>query len=391
MITEIAFVFSLLLTAACVFGICFLLRYSKSSKQRGALITVLVFWIIAYGAHTMRLSGAIPDMKPVVGFFTFEVMPMGMMGFMALIYYCLISITSHRLPIRRFLIYVIPFTVIMLVYLVVCYAQGVSPFAKYVTFEEFKVVAFTAPMILRYLLLLSFLAYVIALTHSIRLLIPVCNKYVESNQSNIEYSLLWLGNFVKVVACIAVVYFIWVIYSSPITLILYCLVTIPAFVILSDNSVYHKPYKPLDRLNLKGNGIDWEIVLADCESCKEIIGVSDEVSAEKKPAFDFADFEKWIEESRPYVNPDFSFGDVHVHFPQLTFVSLGEVLAEQGETFQSYVRRCRIESAVGLMKDNASPSLYKEVYLMVGFKHYSSFSRAFVAVKGVSPSKMFNE
>lgn len=407
MLERIAYIACLLLSFACLFGMTFLWRYSKRSLRRNFLILVLGLWFTAYSTHFLRYVNLIEGYEPVTGYFSFHLLLSGMLGYMSLIYYCLISITTKKFPVFKFLRYSIPFASLVVIYCIVCVVMGVDINAYYQTFEEFKAVAFTLPMILRYLIVLCFMVYVAILLFSIWSLVPICNRFIMANHSDSDYNLLWIKNFVRLMSCVSVVYFIWVIYASAATIALYCFVAIPAFVVLVDNSVYHKTFKPIDGLNIKRRGVRLEITSNDVISCLDLTpdanclpGAECEDCAlpsevfqgvvSKTMNFTFEEFERWMSKDRPYENPDFSFSDVQTRFPQLNFIALGKILAARDYTFQSYVRRCRILRAIELITDDSTSSmLYKEVYNQVGFKHYSSFSRAFVAVPGVSPSKLF--
>ena len=94
--------------------------------------------------------------------------------------------------------------------------------------------------------------------------------------------------------------------------------------------------------------------------------------------------EEWMEEEKPYINPDFQLAD------------LGEVLAmnrtylsqfihsEYGCTFYQYVNRYRIEEAKRLKKEN--PQLKaQEIAARCGFSSPAVFSRTFAAITGMTP------
>lgn len=154
------------------------------------------------------------------------------------------------------------------------------------------------------------------------------------------------------------------------------MITISFVILIASNGLY-KHFPNLDEIRLRWSfrkgWIKWEK-----EDAPVVCAQTHDQMCEK--------IATWMREERPYIYTQFSMSDILKQFPELNGRTLVETFARRNYTFQSYVREVRINEAIRIMDESIVPLRFNEVYHKVGFSHYSSFSRAFTAVKGLSPS-----
>lgn len=182
-----------------------------------------------------------------------------------------------------------------------------------------------------------------------------------SRYQNETNNIKWLRRYVVGIVAIMIFYLVMVGYNTPLTNVVYLLVTAVAFTSVIDCVIKHND---IDHSAAEQGVIEVEV---ECDTLRE--------------------FYEWVESDKPYLSSEFSASVVSERFPELNYLYLDELLQRDGYSLQSYVRKCRIEESIRLIGEQSELS-YKEIASMVGFKHYSSFCRAFVAVKGVSPKKL---
>lgn len=120
------------------------------------------------------------------------------------------------------------------------------------------------------------------------------------------------------------------------------------------------------------------------EEEKEEPDTKPEMSHEANAAYR-ATLEKWMEEEKPYLNPDFRLIDLRQILP-LNRTYLSQLInAEYGCSFYQFVTNYRIEEAKRLMRAHPEMKM-QDVGEQCGFSSPTVFARIFARETGMSPS-----
>ena len=96
--------------------------------------------------------------------------------------------------------------------------------------------------------------------------------------------------------------------------------------------------------------------------------------------------ESWLEQEKPYLNPDFQLADLRKVLP-LNRTYLSQFInAEYGCSFYQWVNGLRINEAKRLMTEQPEIKIH-EVAKLSGFSSPVVFSRVFIRETGIAPSK----
>ncbi len=95
-------------------------------------------------------------------------------------------------------------------------------------------------------------------------------------------------------------------------------------------------------------------------------------------------FVHWMEQEKPYLNPDFQLLDLRAVLPMNRTYLSRFIRDEFGCTFYKLVNRYRIDEAKRLMKENPKQTI-EEIAARSGFSSRSSFTQTFTKETGLSP------
>ena len=94
--------------------------------------------------------------------------------------------------------------------------------------------------------------------------------------------------------------------------------------------------------------------------------------------------EQWMEQEKPYVNPDFQLSDLgQVLTMNRTYLSQF-IHNEYGCTFYQFVNRYRIEEAKRLKLEHPELKV-QDISARCGFSSPAVFSRTFASIEGMTP------
>lgn len=103
-----------------------------------------------------------------------------------------------------------------------------------------------------------------------------------------------------------------------------------------------------------------------------------------------ATLDAWIEQEKPYLNPDFQLMDLRQVLPiNRTYLSQF-INTEYGQTFFNWVNKLRIEEAKRIIAEQPDLKI-QDIAQRSGFSSPSVFSRVFVRETGVSPRKWMEQ
>lgn len=381
---------SLLLLFTILHSIFIVVKVGEKSYQKRVYVTVMSFWTLIISFVCFRQIYLLENNIVVTGYLHCNLMIMGTFCQLSLIWYALTALSHKKINLKAILLLLSPAVLAVGANLLWNAHKGYDITHHFKTLEELTDNIFSVTVFLRFAMLLVQLLYMGLLIYSVKQLVPIYNKYLSDTQSNERYNLDWLHTFVRGICTIALVYFILASCPNYYTQILYCLVASYAFLNLTDCVWEYKDFPKFNEVKLKWSFLKgWSAEFAH-ENNDNISDNSNNNQIEKTPITEnvIEQLHAYIIEKNLYANIDLTMRDLLINFPQsLDTHTLVELLAEKGSTFQSFIRDIRIEKSAAIMAESDNLSLYKEIYYRVGFSHYSSFSRAFTTVMGVSPSK----
>lgn len=276
---------------------------------------------------------------------------------------------------KRIVTFFTPAIVVSVGYFTLCSNLGVSPFEKYASLADIWINRANPVIMGRvavYVVLSTYIGYLLYYMYQLE---PIYTSYIKQTQSNENFNLSWMKGYF---GCVSVVFFAYVIillYVTTYSLPIYLVVAFLSYLPMIYYVVSCKSFAPLDGLKIRFTFLK-PIVEVEDSVCKV---VSSDVKEQ------FAQFEEWLNSVRPYTSSNFSLNDVLVEFPAMNYNDINVILQERGCKFQSYIRGCRIGYAMELIDESADKMSLKEISYKVGFDNPTSFSRAFKAVKGISP------
>jgi AraC-like DNA-binding protein len=143
-------------------------------------------------------------------------------------------------------------------------------------------------------------------------------------------------------------------------------------------------YRPDPWQRLKENPISHSDSDLTSHSDSDLTSHSDSDSTGTKSAV--LKLEAWLEQEKPYCNPDFQLTDLHKVLPMNRTYLSQLINAEYGCSFYQWVNGLRINEAKRLMTEQPEIRMH-EVAKLSGFSSPVVFSRVFIRETGIAPSK----
>ncbi len=376
MMTVYAFVPFLLVLLICV---VMAYRYSEHNRAQKVYIGIVLTWIVIIGARIAQIatSDIIPTHSTIS--LPFIMLAAGIFCFWLTFSFPIIVLNPKLLFSRPALLSLSPMILSVVAYIVYHLYAGL-PLNEFYTPSELWANRGHITIIMRFVIVGCFILGLVFSLISAHKLIESYQTYVDNNFSNTEYNVGWLRKFNFEITAVSTAYFVWLFYVSDFTAILYVIVTGSAFVSIMDSVIMHRVFELP-----KGYSVEWSLKRG-WYWCGEPQEPHKEIAASLE-----AKFYDWIKREKPYCDKDFAATGVTAQFPSLSNLQLKELLAKRGQNFQSFVRECRIKEAERIMKIENGATNWKSIAFLVGFSHYSSFCRAFVAVNGHAPSDLDNK
>lgn len=363
------------------------IKYTQKNVYRNYLVALFLFWACVMMAMFVKFNvdalGYLSYNNSIAG------LPITLMGipcFISLVSYPIVILNSNLLKLKGLLRVLSPIIVVVALYFILNYITGSDPFIVYADYRELLDNITTLPAILRLSLIILFFGYINVMLFSIWRVVPLYNNYVHDNIADSDCNVDWVRSCVKFIMGVTVAYFVMLFTNSPYVNTLYLITALFLFAYLVDMSLFRKSSEDIEALKIGWNSREGWHVIENSVAVKRA-GVQPETSTQNTLESIEKRIDRWMTEKRPYVNVDFTSKDIFDEFPDVTHDDLVELFKSRGETFQSYVRKYRIQRACELIKNSEDNIYPKQIFSLVGFSHYSSFSRSFVATVGQSPSE----
>lgn len=372
---------TILTTVACTIfagGIFILYRYTERNRSQMVLMATLAVWlfIVSNGIYRVAFTDEFATLQ--MSILDIKVLTRAVVSYLALILYLVITIEAKLLSVRRVVLMAMPAIFIVAIYFVWHALSGIPYDIAYRSYDDLFDNIWSATVILRLLITATIVVYMSLACRFVWTLIPIYQRYVWDNYSDSRYNLLWIKKSAIALICMSLAYLINLATHCSYSLALYIFVGIFAFVLIVDNAMDRKMFIPPNKLNIRWTGFDgWQVQELDSHH------IDDGDSGLIAESFD--EFQQWLMDMKPYSATDFSLLNVEEQFTYAKSQLILRGIHQKGYNFQSYIRKCRIEDAVKLLSADRSLS-FKQVSSIVGFSHDSSFSRAFTAVMGVTPT-----
>lgn len=349
--------------------------YTKRNRLQMTLLGVIILWFVIFlGLEIGLIRAFYGAQSPSAGVLNFHTIVLGLIGFFSFSCYLAVVLHPRILRLRSVLLLLSPIMLMLAVYAVWHLLTDTPINYRYLSIGELWENRWSMPVVMRVLLMLMFIIYLLASIIHFQKLITLYNKYSEDNYSDVAYNVLWLRMIIWVIASITVVYMTISVWKHPISALIYVIVVGIAMFMLTDNAVFHRLFTHSNDLiphwSFKKG---WQLTTPE--------PVKPDAEEDYKKVMERLD--GWMDEQKPFLNPDFCAKDLYAVFPELTG-RLSALLEQREHTFQSYVREYRIKEACRLM--TIAPELSnKELAFKLGFTIASSFNRAFVAVMKITP------
>lgn len=358
--------------------------HSPRSVHRTVLNVILIYWILILvlliamfnvEGFDYQFNGNVANMKLMI---------LGIPSFLSLISYPIMAIHPNLVKLKYFLLFVLVLVIVPIIYFIWHTATGLDPFVKYVDFNDFINNITTTTVILRLLTAFSFIVFIVVSVMSIWQVVPLYNNYITDNVADNTYNVDWVRSYLILVVCVGVTYFLMLFVDSKYLNTLYLINLFFLFLYIVDRALFSKVFDGMHPLKIKwtrklGWHVDESLDTTDNEEKAD--GEYKKYLADVRMKVD-----KWMDETQKYTNVEFTTNDIYVAFPDFSHNDIKGCLNLSDDTFQTYVRRRRITLACQIIKDNVETIYPKQLYTMVGFSHYSSFSRSFNTVMSESPS-----
>ncbi len=370
-----------------IFGVVMNVKHTKHNIYRGFLITLFSFWAAVMLGMFVKFHadglGAISYNFSIAGL---PVTLLGIPSFFSVVSYPIVILNSQLLRVSGWLRLCSPLIIAVALYFVVSYALGLDPFVVFPTLNSLFSPETILSAILRLSLIAVFMIYIYVMLRSMWQIVPLYNNYVHDNIADSDCNVDWLHNYIKYVLGVSIAYFILLFSNSPYVNTVYLITVLLLFAYLVDMSLFHKTSEDIEALSIGWNIKDGWHVVDDAQGDKEVadIGLTQLNNIGSM-------IDSWMEREALYRKVDFTTKDILDAFPELNNRELGVLFKSRGENFQSYVRKYRIEKACEIIESSRDSIYPKQIFGLVGYSHYSSFSRSFLAAKGVTPSEYIKQ
>ncbi len=360
-------------------GVIVLLRYSERNRLQKTLAAILAVWALILSSGLIRAIVEDSNVLMLNSILNFNIIIVGIVAFFTFMIYPIFAIHPALLNLKRSIIFLTPLFITLIVYSIWHIINDIPLNKQFYSFNELFIIDNIPIVIMRLLLLLNFIMYIFIILRSLIRLIPIYQRYIDDNYANSSHNISWLKIVVIISICISFVFLILVFYHNVYTIAIYTMFSASSFAILIDNAMSHKELPASHNLNIKWNyKYGWKV--------EGIIPKVKSVSSYSKIEI-FSRFKEWLKNTKPYHNIDFSVKMVKQKFTDSDYNAISEILTNKGYTFQSYIRKIRIDEACKIMANNADNLSNTEIGNKVGFNHYSSFCRAFTIVTNKSPKQ----
>lgn len=375
-------VFGSMFLMTLIYSLYIVMVGAEASYQRNVYAGVLSMWIAAISSVLVRRVVYLINGIEVKGFLYCGSTIMGMICLMIMVWYLVAVLFQKRIKLKWTLLVVMPTILVVVANLIWNSYNGLSFNHFYATFAEFKANAFSVTSLLRYSMLLLQVGYILFIIYSIRRLVPIYNKYISDTHSDESYNLNWLYKYYKVLCSISVVYFLICIAPNCYTYLLYIVVATYAFISLTSSVWEYKSFPKIEEVEPYWSPkTGWSARFpSEVQQQSTINPENDNVSVT------VTELKRYIIEHELYTTVDLTMNELLACYPELTSQRLINMLANEGFTFQSFIRQIRVERAAEIIRVSENRMIYKDIYYQVGFSQYSSFARAFTAITGISPS-----
>lgn len=368
------------LAMLCV-GMIVLLRNYKPDLLNKVLIGIIAYWIVLFTSVLIEQYSNADSILNMTCLLEYRRMYSGMIALFIYMLYPVIAIFPRFFFSPNILMSLIPFAVSCGAYNIWCHMNGVDASYHFTTFDNLMALENRTILLFRLAMFVSFYIFFVASLYSFRRITILYQKYIDGVYSDAEYNIQWLKKYVWSMALIGAVYSGIAAYTCMSTYWLYIVGATINFMVLIDNALKYKQFERSKEYEVCWNiGKGWHVE----RNNKPI----EELPQPEPTAEDhiFKEFEEWMRSVESYELCNFTLNEVKERFPDLDYYAMDRQLTARGHTFQSYIRKMRIERAMEIIKSSRELSM-KEVGFKAGFTNSSSFGRAFLAEVGCTPGE----
>lgn len=326
----------------CLVGAWLLFRHTEGSRVRLAWAWTLLVWgvtealLVALSAiwHLPALYPGTDPLSPV------SIVAGNLLGWM-LILYPTEALRPGWMNFRRALTQVLPLIALL-------------------------VVDYFIPWNLASLLTLyPVVLVVLLLTH-----IHAYRKWCEENYSSLDdIDAQWIVRYLAMLAAVGLSFFYICVSANPNRMFMQNILLFVMFVYSTEKILLRKD--------------PWEGVVVNEEGELPIEEEPETVDTSANAAYR-AKLEQWMQEKKPYLNPNFRLIDMREVLP-LNRTYLSQLIhSEYDSTFYQFVNRYRIEEAKRLLQENPDMRI-EDVASGSGFSSREVFTRVFTKETGVTP------
>lgn len=362
-------------------GVVLNIRYTHNNIYKRYLLTMLSFWIIIlFNAYVKFFTDeGINEYNLHV--ISTRMLLMGIPSFLTIVSYPIVILNANLLKFKWWCIVVSPIALFIAIYFLGYYIIDENPFKIYLNYSDITNNIGTAAVLLRLMLITGFFIYIVIFLANIWRVVPLYNKYIEEHYADCDYNVDWVRRLIIYISLVSISFFAMVLTNSEYINLIYLISVAIMFGYIVDVSLFYKSTDEIEPLKI-GWSFKRKWYIIDNNTSNEPESIPQDVVSSKWDAIN-----RWMQEESPYTRTDFSIDNILDNFPHITHYELTLLLKEKGETFQSLVRSYRINHACDIVRNSGNKISSKQLYSQVGFSHYSSFSRSFISVLGISPSE----
>ena len=328
-------------TAICWVGAWILFRHSDGMRMRKVYGLALLTWGVA---EVVFMVQQFVWHMPVFQFgnealSAFKMLAGNILGWLLLLYPTE-ALRPHWLNWKRAVIQLLP----MVVFVVLDYALLVD--------LSLLIAAYPA------------LLFVLVLTH-----LRAYRIWCKENYSSMDsIDVQWIVRYLFMLLVVGLSYLYMMVSDSPTRAFTQNMLLFFVFVYSTEQILYRKdPWG-----NVQGDAVQGD----DAQGTREI----EELQAASPKSV----VEQWMEQEKPYLNPDFQLMDLHRVLPMNRSYLSKFIHDEYGCSFYQFVTRYRLEEAKRLLRDQPDLTV-AEVATRSGFSNRIVFSRTFSKEMGISP------
>ncbi len=368
----LAAVISLLLS-----GFVLSYKYAQRGVYKRYLLSTFLFWAVVLTFVYIRAI----YMQSSEGHSYFEILSirtllLGIPCFLTLVSLPVVVLNAHVLRLKYCALVIAPIFVVIMACFGWSWATGSDLYVVYSSYSELMMDITSPAVIMRIAIYMAFLGYIIFLTAIAYRLVPLYNQYIQDNVADSDYNVDWVATFIKYVWLVSAAYFLMAFTASPFIITFYLISLILMFGHIVDESLFHKTLDGVEPLGVKWRPKSGFVIASLNNQTNQSMDRLEQA---------WVELNSWMTSKRPYINVEFSIQDMIEHFRNLTNNDLTLLFKLRGESFQTFVRNYRINRACEIVRECDGDISSKQLFGMVGFSHYSSFSRAFTTVMDISP------